>query len=505
MIVSIIALLQIYLLYMLSLVVQDLASLIIIVFFLVVYVAFFGLILKRPMYSLYGFLLITLFFPKGGNNFVLFSIEELHGMSMCMIFQVAAALAICLNILRFEKITPPINRKLNYFCHFVFTVVILTLLLGLLRSFGGDYFTNLEIAPEELAWNVPMLLGLVFLYGCIKFVRQIEQAEKIFLIIIASAMAIAVESLLYVYLRLPLPLENYVFHESGRYHSIFFFDFVILALVCFGATGLILYFVSAGRTKLFLFCLPLFFLPLLATFQRTPLVSIFIVAGIFFMLQKKIQLKVALPLMIFFVWGVTSVLEKWGEYLQSLEFFMIRRDYFETYITSWVSRLGSYIRGFDVFITSFPMGVGPGRVNPMMSSSHIPNYLIDYLQAGPMSSFYHNIAFYGRTTGPHNFYINFICEYGLWGIMLMIFYVYLCFDRFHITGKTGKILEEKNPRLFAIQTAAYSILLAIAFWFLFYHNTFYWLMFFLLFLMFFVPDNYCQKNYDHKEKTTAIL
>ncbi|MFH2011568.1 MAG: O-antigen ligase family protein [Pseudomonadota bacterium] len=494
MIIGLVALLQFYLFYMISLVVQDRNGLIFIIFFTVLYAILFGLVLKKPLYSLYGFLFITLFFPKGGNNFVLFSIEELRGISLCTILQTVAALTICLNILRFKKRFPPIHRKLNYFCYLVFFVIILSFLLELIRAFGGDYLTNIEIVPEELVWNAPMVFGLIFLYGCATFVRRIEEAEKIFLIIIASATALAVESLLYFYLKLPLPLTNYVFHESGRYHSIFFFDFVTLALVCFGATGFILYFVSSRKTIIYLFLIPLFFLPTLATFQRTPIVSTFIVIGIFSMLRKRVRLKFGILLMGLFVWGVTLVFKMLDDYLESLAFFMfVRPDYFQTFTSSWVERLGSYLRGLEVFIASFPVGVGPGRVDPTMASSSIPKYFIDYVQAGDMSSWYHEIVSYGQVTGPHNFYVNFICEYSIWGVILIGYFVYLCFVSFKLTGKTGEKIAAVHPKLFLIKTSAYSILIAIGFWFLFYHYTFYWLMFFLLFLLFFVPDDYAKE------------
>lgn len=490
MIVGLALLAQIYFFYMLSLVAQGPKSFIMIVSMAILYIIYFSVISKKPVHSLYGFLLITLFFPKAGNNFGFFVIEELRGVTMFAIMQNIAAIPICLNLLRIKKFKKWMPRNLSKFCLLFFSLILLTLFMGLLRQIVGDYLVDVNIGPEELVWNAPMLSGLIFLCGCIAFFKRMEQVEKIFLIIISAGIITVIESILYVYLRLPLPFANYVFNDTGRYNSIFFSDFVTLPLICNGAAGFILYFAFTRKRKALLLLIPFLFLPILATFQRTPMVSTFIIVGIFLMLQKNIQLKYGFSLMALFLTSASILLKTTGGFIGEMTLFFdqVRPDYFFSYMDSWASRAGAYLRGLEAFIFSLPAGVGTWRMEVVMSSFNLPRFLRDFVQSGPMEDFYSEIAD-GRATAPHNFYINFIGEYGLLGVFLMILFVYLCFKKFQLTGKNGKRKRETQPKLFMAQTAAYSILIGISFWFIFYHYIFYWLLFFLLFIMFFVPED----------------
>lgn len=81
MIIGFILLTLFYFVYMVYLVVSDMNSLIIIASLAMAYVIYFGIISKKPENSLYAFLLLFLFFPKSGNDFRIFRIEELVGIS----------------------------------------------------------------------------------------------------------------------------------------------------------------------------------------------------------------------------------------------------------------------------------------------------------------------------------------------------------------------------------------------------------------------------------------
>ncbi|MDD5433874.1 MAG: hypothetical protein PH343_00450, partial [Nitrospira sp.] len=354
MIASLALLTQIYFFYMLSLVVQGPKSFILIVAMATMYIIYFGVISKKPEHALYGFLLITLFFPKGGNNFGFFVIEELRGVTMFAIMQNMAAFSICLNLLRIKQFKVWMPRNLNKFCLLVFSLILLTLFMGLARQLVGDYMVDVNIEPEELVWNAPLLSGLIFLCGCIAFIRRIEQVEKIFLFIISAGIITVIESILYVYLRLPLPLAKYVFNDTGRYNSMFFSDFVTLPLICNGAAGFILYFAFTRKLKALLLLIPFLFLPILATFQRTPMVSTIIIVGFFLMLQKNMRLKYGFSLMALLLTGASILLKTAGGFIGELTSFFeqVRPDYFFSYMDSWASRAGAYIRGLEAFIFS---------------------------------------------------------------------------------------------------------------------------------------------------------
>ena len=487
------ALIWFYGFYMLALVVQSLKSFMIITILAIGYIFYFGIISNRPVHALYAFLLIVLFFPKGGNNFIYFTIEELPGVSMAIVLQSIASFAICLNMLRFKDYHSRIPRILRLFCHLVFITIIVSFTMGMIRQLAGDPLVS-AVKAEELAWNVHMLMGLIFLLGCIAFIRQIQQLEMIFMIILMGGMALVVESILYVYLALPLPLVNYVFHESGRYHSIFYFDFVSLVFVIFASIGFILYFGFTRNFRTIYILIPLLFLPILPTFQRTPIISNILIVIIFLLLYKNVSFISSLIILSVFVIGSQILLSKADEIIGNLEFFSVRPEYFESYLRSWVSRAGAYVRGLEISFYALPFGVGAARMPFVMGSPTTPTFLSDFVQPGEMESFYTDIASRGWITGPHNFYVNFFGEYGLFGIILIIMFIYMCVKGFKVTRKSGKRISKHQQKLFASQIASHAILLGIGFWLIFYHYIYYWLLFFLLFVILFTPEECIAPN-----------
>jgi hypothetical protein len=354
------------------------------------------------------------------------------------------------------------------------------------------------VLPEQLVGNAQMLYGFIFLCGCVAFINRMEQVEKIFLIVITSTMAMVVESIMYFYLGLPLPLRDYVFNPSGRFNSMFFFNFITLPLVCFGGVGFVLYFASIKKRKVLLLVVPFIFLPILATFQRTPIVVAILIVWIFLMLRKNVRLRYALLSGGLLLAGATMLLGKvrgrFNEILASF-FGQVRPDYLDSYVESWLSRVGAYYRGLEALVYSLPLGVGPTRMQEVMFSSRTPRYFGDFVQAGPALSLYGDIASGAWYTGPHNFYITFSGEYGLLGIVILVYFMYLVFSNLRLTGRTGKRMLETQPKTFVAQASVYSILVGLGFWSVFYDYNFYWFSFFLLFVLSFTADD----RYSYKQ------
>lgn len=488
MIIGFILLTLFYFVYMVYLVVSDMNSLIIIASLAMAYVIYFGIISKKPENSLYAFLLLFLFFPKSGNDFRIFRIEELVGISFSLMLQDVAAFTICLHLIRAKKLKSQIPKKLGIFCLLISCTVIFTFILALVQQLAGGYW-ELMVTPEDLTWAAPLLYGLIFLYGCIAFIKRVEQIEQIFMIILFSGIDLVLEAVLYFYLRLPLPFSERAIHESGRFMGFFFADFVTLALVCFMSIGCALYFLLARKRYIFSLLIPLLFLPIVYTYQRASAAAGVLIIGCFFLIGGYLRPRVVVPIMVLIV-GLSvfsNIIERFWEPLKSFWEGDIRPDFFTSYADSWTSRVGAYLRGLDVILFSFPSGVGPGRVDIFMGSAVVPNYF--GLSKGWMEAqhFYWIIASGQHPTGSHSFFINFIAEYGLLGVVAMWVFISGFLSNLRIFGRVGKGLKKNNLQFFLVQTTAYSVLAGIAFWWIYYHYTFYWLWFFLFFLTYFLP------------------
>jgi hypothetical protein len=379
-----------------------------------------------------------------------------------------------------------IPKKLKIFCLLFFCLVGLAFIPSLLQQLLGGYWEAI-VTPEELTWVAPLLYGLIFLYGCMAFIKRVQQIERIFLIVIFSGIDLVLETVLYFHLRLPLPFPERAIHESGRFMGLVFVDYVTLALVCFMSIGCALYFLFARKRYVFSLLIPLLFLPIIATYQRAPMAAGTLVIGSFFLIGGYLKPRVVVPVVVLIV-GLSvfsNNLERYWEPLKSFWEGDVRPDYLSGLVDSWTSRVGSYLRGMDVFIFSFPFGVGSERVPIFMSSAVVPNYF--GLSKGwmEMQHFYWIIAQGRHVTGTHGFYFSFIAEYGLLGVVVMWVVISGFVSNLRTFRRVGKGLKKNNIQLFLVQTTAYSVLAGIAFWWFFYHYTFYWLVFFLFFLTFF--------------------
>jgi hypothetical protein len=483
-----------YLVYMLRLVVQDAWSLTIILLLLAGYIMFFAVITKKPEYSLYGFLLIFLFFPKGGNNFRIFRINELYGASLSSIIQCAAACAICVRMLRVKKIALAAPRNLLRFCTWASFLVIISFVFSLLGRFFGDYWGN-PVKAEELIWSSQLLYGVIFLYGCIFFVADIRKIEKVFVIMILSGIDLILETILYFYLRLPLPHIERVINKSGRFTGFVFCDFVTLALVCFAAIACVLYFIFSRKKYVYLLTVPLFFLPIIATYQRGSLAAGVLVIIVFFVLYFNLKLPriIVIGLLIsVFALGTSLFVKTEGMNLSKIKLLFqgkSRPDYFTSVNRTFQSRVGAYLRGLDVFIFSMPFGVGPERVPQCMANSSVPNYFgLSYGHEDELRHFYW-LIYEGNASGPHNFYINFIAEYGLFGVFAIFFFLFCFIFNLRLLRKNGNRLKNDAPNFFLIKVTSNAVLFGIGLWFIGYHYIFYWMFFLFFFLTFFIPQN----------------
>ncbi|MFH1147699.1 MAG: O-antigen ligase family protein [Pseudomonadota bacterium] len=481
--------------YMMVLIVPSGSSWAFILLFALIYLYYFGSISRKPEYTLYGFLLLFLFFPKSGNNFGIVQVEESARVSLSAIFLSIAAMSICLRVIQADSFETKISRNLKKFCGLVSVIAVLVFFLSAGRQLFGSALGT-EVLPEELAWSCPLLYGVAFLYGSVNFIDRMEHIERIFTIVILSGMELALEAVLYLFLKLPLPFAQRVIHESGRFNGFFFADYVTLTVICFSSIGFTLYFIFAKKKPLLSLAIPLFFIPIVNTYQRTPMAAGVLILGSFLLFGGYLRRTVTALTGILFGLIVFSnkFIEICFESLKGLFQGRVRPDYFISYMDSWTARLGAWTRGLDVFIFSFPFGVGPGRIDQYMSTPGIPNYFGIGTEWGETQNFYWQIATGEHVTGPHNLYVSLLGEYGVAGALLIFFLIVQSISNSRSLKCIEVELKECHPDLFFASVAAKSVLLGIAFWSVYYHYIFYWLVFFLFFLSFFPLRSRC----DHR-------
>ncbi|KKM15581.1 hypothetical protein LCGC14_1694610 [marine sediment metagenome] len=410
-----------YFLYMLILVVPDKNSLIILTSLSVSYVICFGIKSRKPVNSLYAFLLITLFLPSGGNNWVVVHIVELPGVSMLDLFLNVAAFTICIHLLRPNPLRPSVSKRLRQFCILISLTAIVSFTFALVRAIGGSNYLMVPVASEELVGPAPLLHGAIFLYGCTALITRIKQIEGMFLIIVLSGVELVLEAILYFYLELPLPLAERsvsisIISGQKTFRSLIFADNLITSFVCLASIGCVLYFAFTRKTYKFLLLLliPLLFLPIGVGYERAPLVGAFLAVFSFFLFSGFIRSsgKVIISTLIVCLSLFINIKSITINVFDLLFDTSTRRPlYFINYMDSWSSRVGSYLRGMDVVLFSFPFGVGPkNMVNYAMSSPSVPTYFLSFLPTVLGKEFYMNISSGSHVTGPHNFYIYFMAE-----------------------------------------------------------------------------------------------
>ncbi len=489
MIISFMGLILFYFFYMLYLVVPHVNSIIIITFLAVSYVFYFGVISRKPEYSLYAFFLISLFFPRSGNNFGgVIILDELPGATLYRILQCIAAFTICLRLIRVNALKPQIHKRLRTFCLLISWAVFLTFILALLRQLIGGYW-EVRVVPVELVGAAPLLYGTIFLYGCIAFITEIKQIERILLFMCLCGIELTLEVILFFHLKLDLPYVSRAIEESGRFGSFIHADFVTLSQFCLASIGSVLYFIFVRKKYFLLSFVPFLFLPIIATYQRASMTAGILVLVGFIFLSTYIRRKAMVLLVgliigmsIFNLFGPATIIERSKRFMEG----EVRPEYFTSYQESARSRVGAWLRGIDVIIYTFPFGTGPGRLHLFMASSVVPSYLIKPTEYIPKAeTFYARISKGIHITGPHNNYVQLVGTHGLLGALAIWFFFSGCFFNFRIFIKERKGLKGQHLKHFMFQVTAYSVLLGMGFWAIYYHYTIYPLILFFFFLTFF--------------------
>lgn len=482
-----------YYFYLIWLLVPSFSSMFIITLFALIYIVYIGVIVKKPEISVYCFLILFLFFPKSGENYILIQIKELDitGVSLQLILQSIAAFAICLQLLMRNPVKRKIPKKLKIFCNLFIATYFITLLTTLFYQTQGSYL-GVTFAPERVAGGAAFLFSYIFLIGCINFITKTEQIEKIFIIIMAAGFMMVMELILNVYLKLPLPYsDRSVYPGTSNFRSLIYADHLFVATIAFAAIGCTLYFIYSRRKYIFLGAVPWLFLPIISTHQRSHMFGALCVVTLFLLLSTYF-VKTKTAYVVTIVVGIlASILVLFGGIF--LEFLVSalkgqRPDFFISYIDSWASRLGSYARGLDVIYHFFPFGVGPTLMDEFMASPSLPIYFPPPEDWQKGREFFFQIATGQHTTGAHSVFIQFIGEYGLMGGIIELLFIYYCFSNFLSLRRYVKMAKYRHSKPMIISACVFAVLVGIGIQAIFIHTIPYSFCLLFFYLTFLNPD-----------------
>lgn len=468
-----------YFVYLIWLLMPDLSSALILITFALVYFVIIGVVIKKPEVSIYCFLLIFLFFPHHGLNYFFFTTKEVVAITLHLAILSIAAFTICTRLTMGNIAKRKIPTKLNVFCNLFFTTYIITLLSTLYYQIRGNYL-GVTIAPEHLALSAPLLFSYILLLGCIYFISKIEQIETIFTFIMAAGFTLLIDLILNFYLRIPLPYGYRAVHESGRFQGFLYNEQWMVGMIAFAAIGCTLYFIYSRGKYIFLGTVPLLFLPIIATYQRSNMFSAVCIVTLFLLLSTYFVKQKSAYVVTIVVGILASILVLVGGiFLEDIVSALqgeTRPDYFLSYLDSWASRVGAYFRGLDVIYHFFPLGVGPGSfVNEFMASPALPIYFPVSHDWHRASTLFYKIASGRHTTGAHTFYIQFIGEYGLMGGIIELLFIYFCFSNFLSLKRLAKKAKYKYSNSMILSASVFAILVGIGVNSIYQHHTPYYI------------------------------
>lgn len=448
------------------------------------YVLLFIFVWRKPEYSVYAFLIVELFIPRGGERFLIFRIQELPAVSIHYLLQSIAATTICLNAI-LHRPRSDVRRLRLFFYLIIASIFLLVIFTGFFFYQENPY--GVIFTTADFISYGPLLFGLAFLLGCINFINDLKKLEIIYGIFLVMGVVMVIESIAYVYLQLPLPFVDRVINWSGRFGSFFSADFVRVGQLAGVAIGSAMYFIFSRRRYFLLPLVSALFIPIIATYQRTPMAMGALIIGIFLLLTlSRHPTKILAPLAMMLVPVSILLLASDFNVINRISSVMkgdVRPDYFVSYMDSWESRAGAYLRAVDVLLVE-PLGVGFTRSESFMGSMLIPNNFALSQEWSSAISFYNQISSGRHDTTAHNFYLDFGMDYGLLALaaLLWLFYCSLAqFRRFYQMVKQGNI---KNDNLFLLYCANFSILFGIAFNGIYYNSRLYSVLFFVVFVTF---------------------
>jgi O-antigen ligase/polysaccharide polymerase Wzy-like membrane protein len=492
------------------------------------YVTYFGLIAK-PDWSIYAYLVIWMTVPKSFRLYYITAgiYDFPEGVT---VFHVIEAIAICgigVALIKHRRKTQTDGTEWLRRFSWLFLIagtISFFISLGILSSIFPTYLDELwnylslhsDLQYRVLGFAFVLYSG-IFLYGCIAFITELRQVERILTFFLGLGIIMSLESIVFYYL-VSIPGFNlfpsiaaYSVHQaSNRFMSIVFTNFDQVGLFLIIAVGCCLYFAVSRKRKAILGLLPLLFLPVLAGYQRSVLFGVLVTLGFFYWHHSSGKRRVAYISLIGAAIVTMYILDSDLLILNNLAAELggtTRADYFST--ESLDVRFGLQMRAIELFLYAFPFGVGPGSAPVAMNSPiHQAVLGINFPQVSDYSAaIYGQISTGVRTTNPHNFFVEFLLEHGALGLTVLVGSFFLIFRNFRTWLKSSSIIPQGDNRLFFAQVAIYALLLGVgiheSFESTFFPFTMYMMFLYFTFLLLKLHTNRDKSLNDHRVRKLA--
>lgn len=283
--------------------------------------------------------------------------------------------------------------------------------LGARQGLWSDAFD-----PRLRVYDYVVLMQAVgFSYLFMRGIHRVDQAEAVFRLFAFGGGALIVEAIAFAYLKIPSPGGWALEARAGRFQSLLYSSFNDVGFSAILAFASILYF-AVSRCRLAWYCVAAAcVLPILATFERAPLVGLFFAGGLVFVVMRRRRLRAMLLLAAagFALLGVFAV---FGDELGTILGGGARKDYASG--TTLAYRLALWIRGFEVGVAAFPWGVGPGMTSAQMSCpAHSLLGTRFWAQNADLWETYEQLASGVYRSDAHNLLLTSFIENGLLGVL----------------------------------------------------------------------------------------
>jgi len=272
---------------------------------------------------------------------------------------------------------------------------------------------NIPVSTKANGASLILFEYIVAFAGFV-FLDRISAVETLFKLVTAFAALASIEALLFYYLRVGGPLQDYAINRYGQLDGVTFGSPDAMARILGVATFAILYLATKPGKKLLLGLLPFFALALLATQNRATAVSI--LAGLLVYTAMRGRTKSRSAVLVTWILAAALAVGGAGVGITRLidnQLSTVRSDYKDP--SNVLARFVIAQRGIEVAWYAFPFGVGTGQVAYYMNSPEVPTLFED-------AEFYQNRTLYyairsgSFLTSVHNLYLNFVIEAGILGI-----------------------------------------------------------------------------------------
>jgi hypothetical protein len=406
---------------------------------LIMYTVAIGLFAK-PEWSLYGFVLVTFFFPNWATEYV-----GIAGVIPLYFFvEMACSATVLLAAHRAPRLAnvPIEERRVQYV--FLFMLAFHTLTYWPLRSIGFYPPIDADLTVTIL-YAFKAFCPAVFLYGAMRTIRTREQLTPLLWIFIICGTELFLEWFLIVDRQLLPGLTQYVMDDRGQFKS--FTEMEPLSVGQFSAMAAL----SAAclghrlrRVGLMLCAIPLM-IPGLILYQRTLLVAIPASVALYAWLVSRGSRRVVIAVAALSIVSVGYLTEFDLEAVARRAFEGTWRDSGVDAITldpyrmdQVLARNGIQARALDVFVYLFPFGTGEFDLRAFLPSEQIPSR---FVPTDPLAAREYATAIRGlHSTETHNIFLEHVVSYGFCGVLSLCLFVWA------IVRNAWPIPLEEGPR-----------------------------------------------------------